>query len=166
MEEKQLAINELNNTDYSLVVVKNSKVEYRSKEESVGSIVNLLENRPELLKNAVVADKLIGRAVAMVCDFASVNYCYGQIVSKGAVDVFENNVAVNAGADIIMLDNFTTKQVLEAVEFTRQRAKLEVSGNITDTRISELKTTGVDFISTGAITKNIHAIDLSLRIIK
>jgi nicotinate-nucleotide pyrophosphorylase (carboxylating) len=78
----------------------------------------------------------------------------------------ELDVAVNAGADIIMLDNFTTKQVLEAVEFTRQRAKLEVSGNITDTRISELKTTGVDFISTGAITKNIHAIDLSLRIIK
>lgn len=74
--------------------------------------------------------------------------------------------AVSAGADIIMLDNFTTKQVLQAVEFTGQRAKLEVSGNITDTRITELKTTGVDFISTGAITKNIHAIDLSLRIIK
>ncbi len=101
MDEKQLAIKELNDTDYSLVVVKNNKVKYRSKEESVGSIVNLLENRPELLKNAVVADKIIGRAVAMVCDFASVNYCYGQIVSKGAVDVFENNNLSYKAAEVV-----------------------------------------------------------------
>ena len=89
-----------------------------------------------------------------------------KLVEVEVENMTELDAAVHAGADIIMLDNFTTQQVLEAVEFTRQRAKLEVSGNITDTRITELKTTGVDFISTGAITKNIHAIDLSLRIIK
>lgn len=89
--EKQLAIDELNNTDYSLVVVKDNKVKYRSKEESVGSIVHLLEDKPQLLKDSVVADKIIGRAVAMVCDFAAVKFCYGQVVSEGAIDIFEKN---------------------------------------------------------------------------
>jgi nicotinate-nucleotide pyrophosphorylase (carboxylating) len=73
--------------------------------------------------------------------------------------------AINAGADVIMLDNFSTKQIHQAVAINAGKSKLEVSGNITDARIAELKDTGVDFISSGALTKNIHAIDLSLRII-
>lgn len=106
MDEKQLAIKELNETNYSLIVVKDNKVKYRSKEESVGSIVGLLENRPELLENAVVADKIIGRAVAMVCDFTSVKFCYGQIVSKGAVDIFkENNLPYEAAKVVGAIKN-------------------------------------------------------------
>src|SRR6056297_3827017 len=101
MNDKELAINELNDSDYSLIIVKEKEVKYKSKEESVGSIVSLLEEQPDLLKNAVVADKIIGRAVAMVCDFASVNYCYGQIVSKGAVDVFENNNLSYKAAEVV-----------------------------------------------------------------
>lgn len=73
--------------------------------------------------------------------------------------------AISAGADVIMLDNFSTKQIHQAVAINSGKSKLEVSGNITDARIAELKDTGVDFISSGALTKNIHAIDLSLRII-
>ncbi|MDZ7671934.1 MAG: DUF1893 domain-containing protein [Halanaerobiales bacterium] len=89
MNEKELAINELNNSEYSLIIVKSNKIVYKSKKESVGSIVGLLENNPEILKDAIVADKIIGRAVAMICDYSSVNFCYGKIVSKGAVDIFE-----------------------------------------------------------------------------
>ena len=91
MDEKELAINKLKESDYSLIVVKEKEVKYKSKEESVGSIVSLLDERPELLKDSVVADKIIGRAVAMVCDYASVKFCYGQIVSEGALDVFHRN---------------------------------------------------------------------------
>ena len=80
-------------------------------------------------------------------------------------NIDELQQAIHGGADVIMLDNFSTKQIHEAVAINAGKSKLEVSGNITDARIAELKDTGVDFISSGALTKNIHAVDLSLRII-
>lgn len=89
MNGKELAINELNNSEYSLIIVKDDKIVYKSKKESVGSIVGLLENHSQLLKESIVADKIIGRAVAMICDYSSVQFCYGKIVSSGAVDIFE-----------------------------------------------------------------------------
>lgn len=73
--------------------------------------------------------------------------------------------ALNAGADIIMLDNFTTEQMREAVAFTAGRAKLEASGNITDDTLVEFAQTGVDYISIGALTKHCRAIDLSMRLL-
>ena len=77
----------------------------------------------------------------------------------------EFSQALTAGADIVMLDNFTTEQISQAVAINQGQCKLEVSGNITAERISELCATGVDYISSGALTKHIHAVDLSLRII-
>ena len=71
--------------------------------------------------------------------------------------------ALEAGADIIMLDNFTLKMMSEAVNLVARRAKLEVSGNVELAHLSELVNTQVDFISTGAITKHIKAVDLSMR---
>lgn len=71
--------------------------------------------------------------------------------------------AVNAGADIIMLDNFSYDAILQAVAWVNGRAQLEVSGNVELAQLRELAKTGVDFISTGAITKHIQAIDLSMR---
>ena len=71
--------------------------------------------------------------------------------------------ALNAGADIIMLDNFTPTMIEQAVVATRNKAKLEVSGNMTIEILREYAKAGVDFISSGALTKNVHAIDLSMR---
>lgn len=72
--------------------------------------------------------------------------------------------ALSAQADIIMLDNFTNEQIQESVALNNGQSKLEVSGNITDARLSSLATLGVDYISSGALTKHVEAIDLSLRI--
>lgn len=72
--------------------------------------------------------------------------------------------ALSAGADIIMLDNFTNDQIRSAVELTKGRSKLEVSGNITKERLGSLANLGVDYISSGALTKHIQAVDLSLRV--
>ncbi|AYA65303.1 carboxylating nicotinate-nucleotide diphosphorylase [Alteromonas sp. RKMC-009] len=72
--------------------------------------------------------------------------------------------ALDAGADIIMLDNFTNDQIQSAVDITKGRSKLEVSGNITEERLQSLGKLGVDFISSGALTKHVQAIDLSLRV--
>lgn len=70
--------------------------------------------------------------------------------------------AVEAGADIIMLDNFPPDALREAVSITAGRAKLEISGNVSPEEIRALAETGVDYISLGALTKNVRAIDFSM----
>ena len=85
----------------------------------------------------------------------------------------ELHQALDAGADIIMLDNFTVANIKQAVELTEQhpnqqrinnqRAKLEVSGNMTIDTLREYSQAGVDYISSGAITKHVKALDLSMR---
>jgi len=72
--------------------------------------------------------------------------------------------ALEAGADIIMLDNYSLDDIYKAVEITGGKAKLEVSGNVTLATLRELAETGVDYISIGALTKHVQAIDLSMRI--
>jgi len=71
--------------------------------------------------------------------------------------------AIDAGADIIMLDNFSVEQIKQAVVLTNKRAKLEVSGNMTLETLKTYSQAGVDFISSGALTKNLQSIDLSMR---
>lgn len=71
--------------------------------------------------------------------------------------------ALDAGADIIMLDNFNVEQIKQAVVVTNKRAKLEVSGNMTLQTLKTYSQAGIDFISSGALTKNLQSIDLSMR---
>lgn len=91
----------------------------------------------------------------------------GKTVEVEVENLDEFEQALTAEADIIMLDNFSLADIESAVAANNKaehKAKLEVSGNITDERLAELAATGVDFISSGALTKNIQAIDLSMRI--
>ncbi|WP_440903776.1 carboxylating nicotinate-nucleotide diphosphorylase [Catenovulum sp. SX2] len=87
------------------------------------------------------------------------------------VEVENNNEllqALNAGADIIMLDNYAPADIPAAVEINQNHqtpAKIEVSGDITLETIASYAQPGVDFISSGALSKHIKALDLSLRII-
>ena len=71
--------------------------------------------------------------------------------------------AVEAGADIIMLDNMTNAQMKECVEYINGRAKTEASGNITLDNIAEVAKTGVDIISLGALTHSVKAFDISMK---
>ncbi|MGF1685877.1 carboxylating nicotinate-nucleotide diphosphorylase [Photobacterium japonica] len=71
--------------------------------------------------------------------------------------------AIDAGADIVMLDNFTLDMMREAVALNAGRAALENSGNVTLETIREMASTGVDYISVGALTKHLRAMDLSMR---
>lgn len=71
--------------------------------------------------------------------------------------------ALEAGADIILLDNFDNAALRTAVASTRGRAKLEASGNVELETIRGIAETGVDYISSGALTKHLRAIDLSMR---
>jgi len=71
--------------------------------------------------------------------------------------------ALAAGADIVLLDNFTPDLLRQAVSITAGRAKLEASGGITLDNIRAMAETGVDYISVGALTKDVRAVDLSMR---
>jgi len=74
--------------------------------------------------------------------------------------------ALTAQADIVMLDNFDVPMMKEAVRLNQGRAKLEVSGNVTLETLADYAATGVDFISVGALTKHVRALDLSMRFIE
>ena len=73
--------------------------------------------------------------------------------------------ALAAGVDVIMLDNFSCEKMAEAVTLTAGRAKLEASGDITLATLAAVAATGVDYISLGALTKHVRAIDFSMRLV-
>ncbi len=76
----------------------------------------------------------------------------------------ELSQALEADANRILLDNFTLVMMRDAVKLNAGRAKLEVSGNVGLDNIKDIAATGVDYVSVGALTKNVRAIDLSMRI--
>ena len=76
----------------------------------------------------------------------------------------EVDEALQAGAAIVLLDNMSTAEIVEAVTRCRGRAKTEISGGVTLSRIEELAATGADYVSIGALTHSAPAIDLSLEI--
>ena len=85
-------------------------------------------------------------------------------VEVEAQTVTEAADAAEAGADIILLDNLSTPEIVEAVKIIDGRAKIEVSGGVTLERISELAATGADFVSVGALTHSVQAADISFEI--
>ncbi|MCF7519940.1 carboxylating nicotinate-nucleotide diphosphorylase [Pseudoalteromonas sp. L21] len=109
-------------------------------------------------ENHIAACGGIGKAVAQ----AKLNHP-SKPVEVEVESLNELEQAIDAGADIIMLDNFSVEQIQQAVVITNKRAKLEVSGNMTLETIKTYSQAGVDFISSGALTKNLQSIDLSMR---
>jgi nicotinate-nucleotide pyrophosphorylase (carboxylating) len=87
-----------------------------------------------------------------------------KVVEVEVTSLNELSQAINAGADITMLDNFSIEDIYKAVDLAKDKVALEVSGNIDSGTIVEIAKTGVDFISVGAITKHINAIDLSMQV--
>lgn len=72
--------------------------------------------------------------------------------------------ALGVGADIIMLDNMDKETMMKAVEMINGKAKVEASGNVTLEKLHEVAATGVDFISIGALTHSVKAMDISQRL--
>jgi nicotinate-nucleotide pyrophosphorylase (carboxylating) len=81
-----------------------------------------------------------------------------------AQDLAQVDAAVEAGADTILLDNLSTPDIMEAVRRIGGRAKTEISGGVTLERLPELAATGADYVSVGALTHSVSAIDLSFEL--
>ncbi|WP_249583492.1 carboxylating nicotinate-nucleotide diphosphorylase [Pseudomonas viridiflava] len=88
----------------------------------------------------------------------------GKPVEVEVESLAELRQALDAGADIIMLDELSLEDMREAVRLNAGRAKLEASGGINDDTLRVIAETGVDYISIGAMTKDVKAVDLSMRL--
>ena len=109
-------------------------------------------------ENHIMAAGGIAQAIAKAHQIAP-----GKPVEVEVETWAELDQALEAKADIVMLDNFSQQQMIDAVKHVAGRCKLEASGNITIANLREVATTGVDYISMGVLTKDVKAVDLSMR---
>ena len=104
-------------------------------------------------------DRGNGRGIAAAVEHAKATQRHIEIEVENETELEE---ALKAGADTVLLDNFTLDQIRRAVQLNNGRARLEVSGSVEKSNLATLAATGVDFISVGALTKNLHSIDFSM----
>lgn len=90
----------------------------------------------------------------------------GLLIEVEVENLKELEVAIDSGANRIMLDNFSIRDIEKAVQLTNQKIELEASGNYDLNNVREVAEAGVDYISVGALTKNLRAIDYSMRFVK
>ncbi len=122
-------------------------------------------HRYNLSDGVLLKDNHIG-AAGGVKEAVAMAKNYAPFVRKIEVEVENMDMvrdAVEAGADIIMLDNMTHEQLSEAIAYIDGRAEIEVSGNVTKENIAKLTDLGVDYISSGALTHSAPILDLSLK---
>ena len=112
-----------------------------------------------LKDNHIAAAGGIKKAVSLVREYAS--FVHKIEVEVETFDML--NEALEAEADIIMLDNMSVEEMKEAVKIVNHRALVECSGNITLENIAKLREIGVDYISSGALTYSASVLDLSLK---
>jgi len=110
-------------------------------------------------ENHILACGGIAEAVA-----AAQRIAPGKPIEVEVESLAELDAALAAGADIIMLDELSPDDMRRAVELTAGRAKLEASGGITESNLLQIARTGVDYISLGTLTKDVRAVDLSMRL--
>ena len=122
-------------------------------------------HRYNLSDGVLLKDNHIG-AAGGVKQAVSMAKEYAPFVRKIEVEVENLDMvkeAVEAGADIIMLDNMSHEQMAEAINYIAGRAEVEVSGNVTKENIAKLTDLGVDYISSGALTHSAPIMDISLK---
>ncbi|MBF8720720.1 MULTISPECIES: carboxylating nicotinate-nucleotide diphosphorylase [Pseudomonas] len=110
-------------------------------------------------ENHIAASGGVAEAVAAAHKIAP-----GKPVEIEVESLDELRQALTAGADIVMLDELTLDEMREAVRITAGKAKLEASGGVNESTLRVIAETGVDYISIGAMTKDVKAVDLSMRL--
>ena len=122
-------------------------------------------HRYNLSDGVLLKDNHIG-AAGGVKEAISMAKTYAPFVRKIEIEVENLDMvkeAVEAGADIIMLDNMSTEQLKEAIDYIDGRAEIEVSGNVTKENIARLTGLGVNYVSSGALTHSAPIMDLSMK---
>ena len=123
-------------------------------------------HRYNLSDGAMLKDNHIDAAGGIAAAVAAIRGKLGHIVKLEVEtrNLDEVRQALDAGADVIMLDNMSCEQMREAVQTVAGRVPLEASGGITDDTLRAVAETGVDIISVGALTHSVKALDISMKI--
>lgn len=122
-------------------------------------------HRYNLSDGVLLKDNHIG-AAGSVAKAVAMAKAYAPFVRKIEIEVEtldQVKEAVEAGADIIMLDNMTSEQMKEAVALIDGRAETECSGNVTKENIAKIRDVGVDYVSSGALTHSAPILDISMK---
>ena len=119
-------------------------------------------HRMGLYDAALVKENHIASAGSIHSAVARLRENNVKLIEVEVENLDELNEAIKSQADIAMLDNFNTHDLLKASEIAQGKIKIEVSGNIDKEQIAKLKNLNIDYISSGDLTKNIAAIDYSL----
>jgi nicotinate-nucleotide pyrophosphorylase (carboxylating) len=120
-------------------------------------------HRSSLSESALIKDNHVAAAGSITAAFAAVRQNAPGVPIEVEVDDVQGAVeAVRAGAELVLLDNFTVEQVREAVTAVAGHARLEVSGGLTVDNAAAYGATGVEYLSVGALTHSVTALDLGL----
>ena len=155
----------LENTNTKLLDTRKTSPNNRIFEKYSVRIGGGNNHRYNLSDGVLLKDNHIG-AAGGVKEAITMARAYAPFVRKIEVEVenFEMvQEAVEAGADIIMLDNMSHEEMKRSIDFINKRAEIEVSGNVTKENIARLTDLGIDFISSGALTHSAPILDLSLK---
>lgn len=122
-----------------------------------------VNHRLSLSDEALVKDNHVLAAGGVVAAYQQVRAAHPHLPVQVEVDTVEQAVAVvEAGADLLLLDNMSTPDLRRAVAAVGDRARLEASGGLVLERAAEVAATGVDFLSVGALTHSAPALDIAL----
>tara|TARA_A100001037_G_scaffold302750_1_gene335046 strand:+ start:12002 stop:12967 length:966 start_codon:yes stop_codon:yes gene_type:complete len=112
----------------------------------------------------LIKENHLSAAGGIACAVRSARRAHPELTVEVEVESLDElQAAIAAGAQIALLDNFSLEDTRRAVELADGRIELEASGDITEETIAEIAATGVDYISSGAITKQVMPLDLSMR---
>ena len=120
-----------------------------------------VNHRMSLSDAALIKDNHVVAAGGVAAAFRAVREQFPGIAVEVEVDSLEQlEEVLEAGADLVLLDNFTVEQMRQAVELTDGRARLEASGGLTFANAAEVATTGVDYVAVGALTHSVKVLDI------
>jgi nicotinate-nucleotide pyrophosphorylase (carboxylating) len=126
-----------------------------------------VNHRMSLSDAALIKDNHVAAAGSVAAAFAAVRHAAPGLAVEVECDTLEQVAeAIDAGADLILLDNFTVEEMTAAVRLTAGRAKLEASGRITIGSARAMAETGVDYLAVGALTHSAPVLDIGLDLLE
>jgi nicotinate-nucleotide pyrophosphorylase (carboxylating) len=126
-----------------------------------------VNHRMSLSDAALIKDNHVAAAGSVAAAFAAVRHAAPGLAVEVECDTLEQVAeAIDAGADLILLDNFTVDEMTAAVRLTAGRAKLEASGRITIGSARAIAETGVDYLAVGALTHSAPVLDIGLDLLE
>ncbi len=158
---------ELNGHNVQIMDTRKTLPGYRYLDKYAVRMGGASNHRFGLYDMVMIKDNHIQTAggIQKAVDAIRTNIPHGMKIEVETTNLDEVQQALDAKADIIMLDNMNSKMMKDAVQLINRRAKIEASGNMTLKRIGKVASTGVDYISIGALTHSVSALDIAQRII-